>query len=173
MNLKTISLLLSIGLILFGASGCSVYMAANQDDAKEMSIITEGQPRSVMLGEFGQPVSTVNRADGTVEYDVFSFRDGYSGGAKAGRALFHGVADVFTLGLWEVIGTPVEAVANGDQMSYKIFYDEHGEVSNIVPLSKDAQKYDRKRTGRAAPQTTQSAANTQKTEGLKQESHSN
>ncbi|OEU70744.1 MAG: hypothetical protein BA863_14765 [Desulfovibrio sp. S3730MH75] len=173
MNLKTIPLLLAIGLTLFGASGCSVYMAANQDDAKEMSIITEGQPRSVMLGEFGQPVSTVTRSDGTVEYDVFSFRDGYSGGAKAGRALFHGVADVFTLGLWEIVGTPVEAVANGDQMSYKIFYDEHGEVSNIVPLSKDAQKYDRKRTRGASPQIAQSAKNTQKTAGLKQESHSN
>ncbi|SMF16553.1 Beta-barrel assembly machine subunit BamE [Desulfovibrio gilichinskyi] len=162
MKLKAIFLLLLLGMSL-SVSGCSVYMAANQPDGKEMSMIIEGQPRSVMLGEFGQPVSTVKRADGSVEYDVFSFVDGYSGGAKAGRALFHGVADVFTCGLWEVVGTPVESVADGNKMSYKILYNEHEEVQTIIPLSKDAQKYEKKRNNGLAGISNTSQSSIQKT----------
>ncbi|MBI9110861.1 hypothetical protein [Maridesulfovibrio ferrireducens] len=145
MKLNAMFTLIVMGLLI-NISGCSVYMAANQPDGKEMSMIIEGQARSVMLGEFGQPISTVKRADGSVEYDIFSFVDGYSGGAKASRALFHGVADLFTCGLWEVVATPVEAVADGSRMSYKILYSEQEEVLTIIPLSKDAQKYERRRT---------------------------
>ena len=45
--------------------------------------------------------------------------------------MFHGVADVFTLGLWEVVGTPVEMIANGDQVTVKVFYDENSYVTNV------------------------------------------
>ena len=51
--------------------------------------------------------------------EIYRFVQGFSQGAKAGRAVFHGVADVFMLGLWEVIGTPVETIENGSKVAVK------------------------------------------------------
>jgi hypothetical protein len=38
-------------------------------------------------------------------------------GAKAGRALVHGAADVATFGLWDVVGTPTGAIFSGDEIT--------------------------------------------------------
>ena len=66
--------------------------------------------------------------------DIFAFTQGYSEGAKAVRAVFHGVADVLTLGLWEVVGTPVEAVADGTAVKVEVCYDEDDKVDFIKVL---------------------------------------
>ncbi len=42
---------------------------------------------------------------------------------SAGRAVGHGVMDVLTLGLWEIIGTPIEAV-QGDKYELTVTYDK-------------------------------------------------
>ena len=68
--------------------------------------------------------------------EVFRFIQGYSTGAKAGRALFHGAADVVTLGLWEVVGTPAEAVFSGDEMAYQVSYDKDDRVDQVTALKK-------------------------------------
>ena len=45
--------------------------------------------------------------------------------SSAGRAIGHGVMDVLTLGLWEVIGTPIEAVAGTEKHDrFVIYYDQ-------------------------------------------------
>ena len=93
-------------IFMFG-QGCSVYMAANQPDKKDVSVFNVGTPRTHVIAEAGSPRYTKENADGTLT-DTFVFVQGYSSGSKAGRALFHGAADFLTLGLWEVIGTPVE-----------------------------------------------------------------
>jgi outer membrane protein assembly factor BamE (lipoprotein component of BamABCDE complex) len=119
--------------LLCGMSGCSVYMAAKQPTAKNLDIMTVGTPRSAVLAELGQPVATENK-DGK-KVDVFSFVQGYSKASKTGRAAFHGVADVFTLGLWEVVGTPTEAVFDGTKVSYEITYDKGSRIEKVVPLT--------------------------------------
>jgi hypothetical protein len=68
--------------------------------------------------------------------DVFSFTQGYSKGAKTGRAVFHGAADVLTLGLWEVVGTPTEAVFDGRQVAFEVTYDASEKVEKVVTLQK-------------------------------------
>ena len=101
--MKKILILAILGLIMH-CVGCSVYMAARQPDKKNLDVLTVGTPRAMVLGELGQPVSTEIK-DGQ-RTDVFAFTQGYGKGAKTGRAIFHGLADVFTLGLWEAVGTP-------------------------------------------------------------------
>ena len=88
------------GATILGLSGCSVFMAAKQPDYKNVDLFRVGTPRTQLLAEFGNPVSSDTK-NGT-KCDTFSFTQGYTGGAKAGRAFLHGVADVFTLGLWDV-----------------------------------------------------------------------
>lgn len=121
------------------AGGCAVYMAATQPGAKDLTVLSAGQPRARLIAELGPPVST--QTDKGYRTDIFSFTQGYSGGAKAGRAILHGAADVATLGLWEAVGTPTEGYFSGTQLSAQVTYDEHDRVTMVVPLkgSEDIQ----------------------------------
>jgi hypothetical protein len=114
-----------IGMVCLFAllsASCSVYMAAHQPDLKDMTPIKPGVHQSIVHTELGPPVWSGEESDCFVE--IYRFTQGYSQGAKTGRAVFHGVADVFTLGLWEVVGTPVETIASGDKMTVKVYYDD-------------------------------------------------
>ncbi len=115
-------------------SGCSVFMAAKQPDAKDIGLFKVGTPRNMLLAEFGLPTVSEER-DGK-KYEIFTFTQGYSAAAKAGRAVFHGAADVLTLGIWEVIGTPVEGTFDGTEMAYEVRYDENDRVDQVVLLKK-------------------------------------
>lgn len=117
-------------------TGCAVVMAAKQPDYKNVELFKVGTPRGALLGEFGHPTATDTRANGA-KCDVFSFTQGYSTGAKAGRAFVHGVADVFTLGLWEVIGTPTEAIFSGTTVGYEVCYDKEDRVQTVILLTPD------------------------------------
>ncbi|MCK5192186.1 MAG: hypothetical protein KAQ71_00150 [Desulfobulbaceae bacterium] len=112
-------------------TGCSVYMAANQPGLKNVELLRVGTSRDLLISEFGEPVSSGVDGDGR-EYDKFSFVQGYSTGAKAGRAIFHIVADVLTHGLWEVLGTPLEATFDGDKITYEITYDRNDRIAQII-----------------------------------------
>jgi outer membrane protein assembly factor BamE (lipoprotein component of BamABCDE complex) len=126
------------GLFLLSSTGCSVYMAAKQPSEKNMDVMNVGTSRSLVLAEFGQPTASETK-DGK-KVDVFSFVQGYSKGAKTGRAVFHGVADFFTLGLWEVVGTPTEAIFDGTKVTYEITYDEGNRVENVVALTEKSKE---------------------------------
>ncbi len=128
----TVLIALSLGL----SSGCSVYMASHQPDKKDTTLFSSGTPRGLLLAEFGQPVSSETKEGKRV--DVFSFVQGYSQGAKTGRAFFHGAADVLTLGLWEVVGTPAETAMNGNKLTYEVTYDSNDKVEKVVPIGKQA-----------------------------------
>ena len=127
----TLALSVSLAIMLVG-NGCSVYMAAKQPDKKNLDVLSVGTPRSLVLAEIGQPQATEMRDSKRV--DIFAFVQGYSKGAKAGRAFFHGAADVFTLGLWEAVGTPTEAIFTGDKVAYEVTYDTNDRVEKLVPL---------------------------------------
>ena len=118
----------------FNITDCSVFMAAKQPEKKDTKMLAVGVPRAVILAEFGAPVSTVKNGDETV--DIFSFKQGYGKAAKFGRMMFHGVADVATLGLWETIGTPVESGFDGNNIAYQITYDQNDNVKTVVQLKK-------------------------------------
>ncbi len=125
-------------VLVFTSTGCAVFMAVKQPPKKDLSVLSVGSSRSLLLAELGQPVST-DMKDGK-KVDVFSFRQGYSKVAKGGRALFHGAADVMTLGLWEGVGTPTEMVFDGKKMSFKVTYDADDRVEKIDNISKQERE---------------------------------
>jgi hypothetical protein len=120
--------------ILITASGCSVYMAAKQPNAKKTSLFQPGTPRNLLLGEFGSPIVSEDREGRKIE--IFRFIQGYSTGVKTGRVIFHSVADVFTLGLWEVVGMPTETVFSGSEMAFQVSYDDDDQVDEVIFLKK-------------------------------------
>lgn len=127
--LALVVLSLVVGAMLLMNSGCSVFMAAKQPDKKDLSVLDVGTPRSHVIAQLGAPAWS-EKKDGE-RVDVIAFKQGYSKGARAGRAFFHGVADVFTLGLWEVAGTPIESVASGTDMKVEVIYDGDDRVRSV------------------------------------------
>lgn len=107
-------------------TGCSVVMAARQPGKREINIFP-GMPRAEVIQALGTPVSTTLNEEGRLT-DTFSFRQGYSTGARAGRTIGHGIADVLTLGLWEIVGTPIEIWASGTPTTIIVTYDKHERV---------------------------------------------
>ena len=123
-----------IFLALLLLQGCSVYKAANQPEKKNTELFKVGTHRDFLLAEFGLPSVTEER-DGK-KYEIFAFTQGYHKGTKAGRVFFHSAADIFTIGLWEVVGTPTEMIFDGTDVAYKVAYDESDNIEEVVLLKK-------------------------------------
>jgi hypothetical protein len=139
--------LLAVCLVLLLCTSCSVYMAAHQPELKDMTPIKPGVHQSIVHTELGTPVWSGKENDTDVE--IYRFTQGYSKGAKAGRAVFHAAADVMTIGLWEVVGTPIEATVNGHRMTVKISYDENLYATKVEVSS------DKEETGDQTDQSRQ------------------
>lgn len=130
--------LITICLVLtIAGSGCSVFMAAKQPNKKDTTVFKEGTRRSLIIAEFGHPTTTEETEYGRM--DVFKFTQGYSKGVKTTRAVGHGALDVMTLGLWEVIGTPAESLADGTEMAVEVQYNKADEVIQIIPLTEKTE----------------------------------
>lgn len=121
--------LATAGLLFTLSSSCSVYKAASQPERKNMSVLSEGTPRGLVIAELGGPSWSGEREGKKV--DLFAFKQGYSKGAKVGRAFFHGAADVVTAGLWEVVATPIETIADGSDVKVEVTYDDRESVALV------------------------------------------
>jgi hypothetical protein len=91
-----------------------------------IGVLSIGQDRGVVLLNLGQPAQTLTTATG--RSDVFHLERGNQ--QSAGRAIGHGVMDVLTLGLWEVVGTPIEGII-GDNFTVNIDYDHADKVTKV------------------------------------------
>jgi hypothetical protein len=131
--MKRLRMFCLLSLSMLFIASCAVVMATQQPGRKDLSVLSNGVDRSRVIAELGTPLTTEEK-DGK-KTDVFYCRQGYSTGAKAGRAIFHAAADVFTLGLWEVVGTPVEAVASGTDIKVAVCYDENCKVEKVTTYS--------------------------------------
>ena len=125
---------LMLALIL-PVSGCSVFMAAQQPPAKNVELFNVGTARNELLAEFGPPV--ISEENNGKKINMFVFVQGYNKATKAGRVIFHTAADVFTLGLWEIIGTPTELYFDGREMAFHVSYDEHDRIDTVNVLRKE------------------------------------
>jgi hypothetical protein len=121
-----------LAITAFGAGACSPVLAAKQPSRKDVDLLSPGIPRNVLVAELGPPVSTETKDGKRVE--IFSFVQGYRKGVRVGRTIGHGVADVMTLGLWELAGTPTEATLNGHRMAYEVTYDAGDRIEQVIPL---------------------------------------
>ena len=115
-----------------------LWLAINQ--VKKFKCFKSGSSRNYVIAEFGAPVLSEYR-DGT-RVEIYTFQQGYSKWVKVGRAFGHGVADVASIGLWEVFGTPAEAYFNGKETTYEVTYGEDDlvKVISLLTLIKLFQK---------------------------------
>ena len=121
-------LLLTTGLLI-GLSGCSVFMATQLPDKKNLEVFKTGVPRQVVLAEMGLPAGYENR-DGVLS-EVYKFKQGYSQPVRISRAVLHGTADILTFGLWEAVGTPAELVFSGTDTMVLVTYNASDRVETV------------------------------------------
>lgn len=129
MKLKTaVSVSVAIALL----SGCSVAMSAKRSTYQgDPSIIQTGADRMQIENTFGSPDMTASLNDGEskviYKIDPNAHKEGTRNAAVAG----HVVADVLTLGLWEIVGTPLELAAQDEFTTYIIVYDENNKIKSV------------------------------------------
>jgi len=121
------ALALSVGVSL---SGCGVWMEAHRPDPVDLSQFTPGEHRIDVVKVIGAAPATVT--DGPKSCDIYKlYTHGPNGGGKAIAAFGEGVTDVFTLGLAEVIWTPVEAVTENSLYTVTFCYDNEGQLLTV------------------------------------------
>lgn len=119
--------LVMVPMLVMSLSGCSVMMAAKQPTYRKVEIVKEGASRSHLIAEFGYPRNTETTPEGN-KSDLFVFKQGYGKGNKILRVLFHAAADFFTLFIWELVGSPAEAMYDGYEVKFNAVYDENDRV---------------------------------------------
>jgi hypothetical protein len=108
-------------------------MVTQQSSQKDLSVLHVGSQRQAVVTELGNPAYTISYSSGT--YDAYVFCQGtYSVGEKAARIAFHSTADLFTAGLWEIVGIPVEQAASGELIKVWVNYGADNKIVKLENL---------------------------------------
>ncbi len=124
--------ILPLLLASFILSGCAVAMSAKRSTYQgDPAIIQVGADRMQIESTFGSPNMTASLGEGETKViykiDPNAHREGTRNAAVAG----HVAADVLTLGLWEIVGTPLELAAQDDFTTYIIVYDANNKIKSV------------------------------------------
>ena len=122
---STIALIL-ICLMAITVSGCAAGMGLHGKKEVDVAALHIGQHRDEVIMIVGQPYKTQTTEEG--RKDIFECQRGNA--PSAGRALGHIAMDVLTLGWWEIVGVPVEALS-GSTFYLTITYDKEDKVTKI------------------------------------------
>ena len=108
--------------------GCAANMAVTGRNGPDLNVVKQQQTRANVQRMLGAPIETIPRSDG-------GFVDVYKVEARTEpsllRAAGHGTADLFTFGLWEFVGGPLEAY-HGRRQRVFVQYDEDNRVSSVM-----------------------------------------
>ncbi|HBM90998.1 MAG TPA: hypothetical protein DD400_03865 [Rhodospirillaceae bacterium] len=116
-------------------SGCAVAMSASRSASKgDTAIIQEGAERMFIEDTFGPPNMTSSLDDGKTKVIYKIDPDAHSTGARGAAVAEHLVADVLTLGLWEIVGTPLELAAQDEYTNYIIIYGKDNKIEKVETI---------------------------------------
>lgn len=118
---------LAIVLLAGSLAGCSVGMALSGDETPDLSVVKIGAVQDDVEVQLGAPYKVSELPEGAREA---SYKFEVGNDPDALRAVGHGALDVASLGLWEIVGTPIEA-STGKEREITITYDELGTVNKI------------------------------------------
>lgn len=133
--MKKIVVFLFVLLSLSTLQGCSAVMAASGKRESDVAALQKGDNKSMVVAKIGhQPLRVAKQ--GNKEIEIYEIEKGNE--PSVGRAIAHGTLDLFTLGLWEVVGTPLEAT-NGEKSYLTVVYKngllQSFSITNSVPSS--------------------------------------
>lgn len=119
--MRKIHLLLLCTMVL--SQGCSVMMAGKKQVRKDLSVIRIGGERDDIVQVLGAPYMTTRTDDGGCK-DVYKLvENAGTAETKTLAVVGHTAMDVVTLGLWEIVGTPLEVATQEEATVFILFYD--------------------------------------------------
>lgn len=90
-------------------AGCSTVMEANRPNGVKLARYHLGEQRVDVISTMGAPETSVKDLDRSCDvYSIYTSRT--NGAQKSAVILGEAGADLFTLGLFEIVATPAEAV---------------------------------------------------------------
>src|ERR1700691_3378802 len=121
-----------IVLVLCFVSSCSVYMEATRPTPVDLAKFQPGDSRASVTQELGLPVTTSKGGGGTSCDLYLLYTKGYGVAAKAPIAVGELAADVFTLGLAEIVLSPTEAATRNEKRTVWFCYQNDALLSVTV-----------------------------------------
>jgi hypothetical protein len=119
-------------LVLCFVSGCSVFMEATRPTPVDLGKFHPGDSRSSVTQELGAPVTTSKGVGGTSCDLYLLYTKGYGVAAKAPIAVGELAADVFTIGLAEIVLSPTEAATRNEKRTVWFCYQNDALLSVTV-----------------------------------------
>lgn len=129
--------MLVVGVLMISMfnSGCSVLMAANRSSYRgDVNVIKEGVSRAQVIDELGQPDSFSKTETGGYDDRYALDPDAHRTWVKVATVIFHLGADLVTLCLWEVIGTPYELAVRDRTFIYHLAYNQDGKLATFEKI---------------------------------------
>ena len=113
-------------------AGCSVFMSANRQTFRcDPSIIQPGVDRATIDSTCGQPDVVTNLDSGKTKAIYKIDPNAVRAGTKAAEVGGNVVADVLTLGLWEIVSTPIEVASQDKITNYIVTYGSDQKVETV------------------------------------------
>src|SRR5207244_7846768 len=114
--MKSALVVVATGLyVLLALAGCSVAMALHGTPEPNFKAIEVGSSRQIVEIQLGKPVASQPLADGKKK-DTYRFEMGNS--PNGHRALMNFYIDLYTIGIWEIPGTIIEAMMGHKEEAY-------------------------------------------------------
>lgn len=111
---KILSLILTVTIL----TSCSAVMAASGKRESNVGALQKGDNKSIVMAKVGHAPLRVAE-DGNKYIEIYEIEKGNE--PSVGRAIAHATLDLFTFGIWEVVGTPLEA-SNGEKQYLIVEY---------------------------------------------------
>ena len=116
---KTILILLCTVVL---TEGCSAIMAGKKQTRKDLSVLRVGEDRDDIVAVLGAPYNTQRFEDGQVK-DTYKIVEGAPTKEwKTVEVVGNGVLSVGTLGLWEILGTPLQIASQQEATLFILYY---------------------------------------------------
>lgn len=115
---------------------CSPVMESNRPDPVDMTQFVIGESKTKVLMAIGSPLATTKEKDdddtGKTSCDLYKlYTKGPDGVSKGAIAAGEVVADVLTLGLAEIVFTPVEAGTKNTKHAVSFCYSANNKLVSI------------------------------------------
>jgi len=102
---------------------------ASKKEGVDIHELSKCQTRSCILSKGATPFDDKKDENGVLLSEDYNVQKPTG---STGRAVMHGVLDVFTLGIWEVAGTPIEG-AKGKKEMYpiRVYYIDGDKIEKV------------------------------------------
>jgi hypothetical protein len=126
---------MALALAASGLVSCSPVMEFNRPDPVDLGQFKVGQEHVQIVKALGPPLTAVKAGDNSC--DVYQlFTHGPESGGKAAIAIGEGIADIFTLGLAEVVFTPTEIITKNAKYPVTMCYGQDDKLVSIEESDK-------------------------------------